>query len=163
MCDNNFLEDLKVNDQSSLKVSPDADLSRKIVGVWQLVSYEVELQATGELINAMGNHPRGRVIFTNDGWVAFNLEGTDRKPAKTEADRARLMTSLVAYIGQYRIEGDQWITSVQTAWAPEWVGTEQRRNVNIEGNIAKVITPWREMPNWAKNQMSRSIITFTRA
>lgn len=152
-----------MNDQSSLKVSPDADLSRKIVGVWQLVSYEVELQATGELINAMGNHPRGRVIFTNDGWVAFNLEGTDRKPAKTEADRARLMTSLVAYIGQYRIEGDQWITSVQTAWAPEWVGTEQRRNVNIEGNIAKVITPWREMPNWAKNQMSRSIITFTRA
>ena len=142
---------------------PDVNLAQKIVGTWKLMSYRVELQASGEFINAMGSHPRGRVIFTGDGWVAFNLEGSDRKPANTEEDRSSLMKTLVAYVGRYRIEGNQWVTSVETAWAPEWVGTEQRRNVTITGDIAEVVTPWRKMPNWAKNQMSRSIIKFTRA
>ncbi len=51
------------------------------------------------------------------------------------------MKTLVAYIGRYRVEGNQWVTSVQTAWAPEWVGTEQRRTIEINGDYANVITP----------------------
>lgn len=138
-------------------------LAQRLVGTWELVSYKVEDKATGQLVDAMGDAPRGRVVFTRDGWVAFNLEGSDRKPAKTEADRAALMHTLVAYIGRYRVEGDQWVTSVQTAWAPEWVGTEQRRTIHIEGDHADVVTPWRAMPNWDEGKPSRSIIRFRRA
>ncbi|BAQ48372.1 MULTISPECIES: lipocalin-like domain-containing protein [Methylobacterium] len=138
-------------------------LARRIVGTWELVSYKVEDKATGKLVDAMGETPRGRVIFTPDGWVAFNLEGSDRKPARSEADRAALMHTLVAYIGRYRVEGDQWVTSVQTAWAPEWVGTEQRRTIHIDGDTADVTTPWREMPNWDEGKPSRSLIRFRRA
>lgn len=138
----------------------DSVLKARLIGTWSLVSYHVELKETGELIQAMGETPRGRVIFTADDWVAFNLEGSDRQPAVTDEDRARLMESLVAYIGRYRIEGDQWITSVQTAWAPEWVGSEQHRTVALEGDLAHVLTPWRKMPNWAPDQLSRSRITF---
>ncbi|MCJ2119854.1 lipocalin-like domain-containing protein [Methylobacterium sp. J-001] len=139
------------------------DLAAKIVGTWELVSYQVEDKATGSLVDAMGSAPRGRVIFTKDGWVAFNLEGTDRTPAETDADRAALMKTLVAYIGRYRIEGDQWITQVQTAWAPEWVNTEQRRTIAIHGDAADVTTPWRIMPNWDAGRLSRSIIRFRRS
>jgi len=137
-----------------------ADLADRIVGTWELVSYKVEDQETGKLIDAMGSTPRGRVIFTKDGWVAFNLEGSDRKPATSDTDRAALMKTLVAYIGRYRIEGDQWVTSVQTAWAPEWVGTEQRRTVKLDGAYADVTTPWRVMPNWNAGRPSRSLIRF---
>jgi hypothetical protein len=73
------------------------------------------------------------------------------------------MQTLVAYIGRYHIEDNQWITQVETAWAPEWVGTQQRRTVTVDGNTADVITPWRLMPNWGGGQMSRSIIRFHRA
>ena len=139
-----------------------ANLKKNIVGVWGLVSYKVEDKETGKMIDAMGSSPRGRVIFTPDGWVAFNLEGSDRQPAKTDADRAHLMKTLVAYIGRYRVEGNQWVTSVQTAWAPEWVGTDQRRTIEINGDYANVITPWRKMPNWDSGKMSRSIIRFKR-
>ena len=143
---------------------PEGDeLARKIVGTWELVSYQVEDKATGALIDAMGDAPRGRVIFTQDGWVAFNLEGTDRRPAETDADRAALMKTLVAYIGRYRIEGDQWITQVQTAWAPEWVNTEQRRSIKLDGDVADVTTPWRIMPNWDAGRLSRSIIRLRRS
>ncbi|MFT9096825.1 MAG: lipocalin-like domain-containing protein [Gluconobacter cerinus] len=137
-------------------------LSKEIVGTWKLVSYQVELQGSEEYIDAMGDFPRGRVIFTIDGWVAFNLEGAGRKPAHSDEDRANLMQTLVAYIGRYRIEGNQWVTTVQTAWAPEWVGTEQRRTVTINGDSAHVVTPWRKMPNWARDRMSRSIIKLVR-
>lgn len=96
-------------------------LRQNLIGTWELVSYKVEEKETGNFINAMGPAPRGRVVFTPDGWVAFNLEGSNRLAATTDADRSQLMKTLVAYIGRYRVEGDQWITSVQTAWAPEWL------------------------------------------
>src|SRR5207249_6818262 len=38
-----------------------------------------------------------------------------------------LLNTLVAYTGTYRLEGDEWITNVDVAWNPEWVGTEQKR------------------------------------
>lgn len=44
------------------------DLKKALIGTWQLVSYQVELQETGEFIDAMGETPRGRVIFTPDNW-----------------------------------------------------------------------------------------------
>ncbi|GEM16870.1 hypothetical protein NBRC3293_1367 [Gluconobacter oxydans NBRC 3293] len=138
-------------------------LKDQLVGTWNLVSYRVEEKDTGTFINAMGPSPRGRVIFTPDGWVAFNLEGSHRHPAETEADYPGLMKTLVAYIGRYRVEGNQWITQVQTAWAPEWVGTEQRRTVVVSGTTADVTTPWRKMPNWAQGRLSRSLIRFQRA
>ncbi|NHN83259.1 hypothetical protein GOB93_01200 [Acetobacter musti] len=141
----------------------DEALKAALTGTWELVSYQVELKETGEFIDAMGDSPRGRVIFTPDNWVAFNLEGTGRQPAATESDRAALMKRLVAYIGRYRIEGNQWITSVETAWAPEWVGSEQRRTVTTDGEYANVLTPWRHMPNWGDGKLSRSIIRFRRA
>jgi hypothetical protein len=30
-----------------------------------------------------------------------------------------------AYTGTYCVEGDKWITKVEVAWNPEWVGSEQ--------------------------------------
>jgi hypothetical protein len=141
----------------------DEALKRALIGTWELTSYQVEDKETGAFVDAMGHTPRGRVIFTEDDWVAFNLEGSGREPATCDEERARLLQTLVAYIGRYRIEGNQWITSVETAWAPEWVGSEQRRTVTIDNGHANVLTPWRIMPNWLEGRMSRSIIRFRRA
>ena len=99
----------------------------QIHGVWKLVSYDVEIQATGQKEPPMGKNPTGYVIFTPEGRVFFVLTGEGRKAAKTVQERADLLSSLVAYTGTYRLEGDQWITKVEVAWNPEWVGTEQRR------------------------------------
>ena len=132
-------------------------------GVWKLVSYDVEIQATGQKEPPMGKHPTGYVIFTPEGRVFFVLTGEGRKAAKTVPERADLLSSLVAYTGTYRLEGDQWITKVEVAWNPEWIGTEQRRFFKVEGERLQVLTPWRVMPNWPEKGMTRSIITFERA
>jgi len=134
-----------------------------VAGVWKLVSYEVEVQATGQKLPVMGEKPTGYVAFLPDGRVFFMLTGEGRKPAKTDAERAELLNTLVAYTGTYTVEADSWTTSVEVAWNPEWVGTKQVRSFKIEGDRLLVLTPWRLMPNWADKGMTRSIITFARA
>ncbi len=140
-----------------------ADDSSKVSGIWKLVAYEIEIQATGQKDPVMGKNPTGYVIFSREGRVWFVLTGEGRKPAKTVEDRAELLSSLVAYTGIYRIEEDTWITKVDVAWNPEWVGTEQRRFFKVDGERLQVLTPWRVMPNWAEKGMTRSIVTFERA
>ena len=140
-----------------------ADDRSQVHGVWKLVSYEVEIQATGQKEPPMGKNPTGYVIFTPERRVFFVLTGEGRKAAKTVQERADLLSSLVAYTGTYRLEGDQWITKVEVAWNPEWVGTEQRRFFKVDGERLQVLTPWRVMPNWPEKGMTRSIVTFERA
>jgi hypothetical protein len=134
-----------------------------IVGTWRLLSYVVEVQATGEKLPAMGEKPGGYVTFLPEGRVFFVLTGDGRKPAKTEHDRAELLNSLVAYTGTYSTEGSTWTTSVDVAWNPEWVGTRQVRSFRVEGDRLEVLTPWRTMPNWPDKGMTRSIVSFERA
>jgi hypothetical protein len=134
-----------------------------VVGTWKLVSYVVEVQSTGEKMPVMGQKPTGYTTFMPNGRVFFVLTGEGRQPAKTDAERAQLLSTLVAYSGTYRIEGDKWITKVEVAWNPEWVGTEQTRPFTLDGNKLQVLTPWRMMPNWADKGMTRSIIAFERA
>jgi len=132
-------------------------------GVWKLVSYEVEIQATSQKEPLMGKHPTGYAIFTPEGRAMFVVTGEGRKPARTVEDRADLLSSLVAYTGPYRIEGDKWITKVEVAWNPEWVGTEQTRFFKVDGDRLQVLSTWRVMPNWPEKGMTRSILTLERA
>ena len=60
------------------------------------------------------------------------------------------------------IRDSRWITQVDVAWNPEWVGTEQTRFFAIDGDVLKVHTPWRVMPNWPEKGLTRSIVRFQR-
>jgi len=135
----------------------------KIVGTWKLVSYEVEVQATGLKEPVMGVHPTGYVTFTPDGRAYVLLTGEDRKPAKTDQERAALLNTLSAYTGTYSIEGETWTTQVEVASNPEWVGTKQIRSVKLDGDRLIVSTSWRVMSNWADKGMTRSVVTFERS
>ncbi len=139
-----------------------ADDRSQVQGIWKLVSYKVEIQATGQKESPMGQNPTGYVIFTPEGRVFFILAAEGRKPAKTVQNRADLLNSLVAYTGTYSMKGDKWITKVEVAWNPEWIGTEQERFFKVDQDQLQVFTPWRVMPNWAEKGMTRSIIIFER-
>lgn len=134
-----------------------------IAGTWKLVSYVVEVQENGHIIKVMGDAPTGYTTFLPSGRVFFMLTAEGRIPHHTPEGHALLLDTMVAYTGTYRIEEDKWITRVEVAWNPEWIGTEQTRFFKLEGNCLQVLTPWRLMPNWADHGMTRSIISFERA
>jgi Lipocalin-like domain len=140
-----------------------ADNHSGLEGVWRLVSYSVEYQATGRKEPMMGEKPSGYAIFTPEGRAMFVITGEGRKPPSDDKGRAALLNTLVAYTGKYRIEGDRWITKVEVAWNPKWVGSEQERFFRLDGNRLEVTTPWRIMPNWPEKGMTRSVLTFERS
>jgi hypothetical protein len=139
-----------------------ADEPEKVIGIWKLVSQEIEIQATGQKEPVMGHSPTGYAIFTAEGRVMFVLTAEGRKPPKTVQDRADLLNGMAAYTGMYRLEGDKWITKVDVAWNPEWVGTEQTRFFKLDGERLHVVSTWRIMPNWPEKGMQRSLLVFER-
>ncbi len=148
---------------TSAQTSPTDPASTALTGSWRLLSYDVEVRNTGEVFPPMGDRPTGYVMFAPEGRVWFVLTGEGREAGETDQEKARLLETVIAYTGRWRIEGDTWITAVDVAWNPAWVGTEQRRQFKLEGERLQVLTPWRVMPNWADKGETRSIITFERA
>jgi hypothetical protein len=134
----------------------------KLQGVWKLISYDVEIQATGQKEPLMGEHPIGYAIFTSEGRAMFIVTAEGRKPATTVQERAGLLNTVVAYTGKYRLDGDKWIVKVEAASNPEWAETEQVRFFKVDGSRLQVMTPWRIMPNWPQKGMTRSILTWLR-
>jgi hypothetical protein len=139
-----------------------ADESSKVIGIWKLVSLESEFQTTGEREPVLGNNPSGYLILTPEGRMMAVLTGEGRKEPKTDQDRADLQRSMLAYTGMYRLEGDKWITKVDVAWHPAWVGTEQVRFFKFEGDRLHVMTAW--MPDVLRPERGtgRAIMTWER-
>jgi hypothetical protein len=147
-----------------LAVQPSfADDRAKIQGIWRLVSFEVEFQATGERQDFWGKNPTGYIIFTPEGRMMVMVTGEGRKPATTDQDRAGLLKTLTAYTGMYRIEGDKWITKVDVASNPERIGTEQPRFFKIDGDRLQESTPYMQWASQPEKGMARFIITYERA
>jgi len=139
-----------------------ADDSAKILGIWKLVSFESESQATGEREPTLGKNPTGYAIFIPEGRVWFVLTGEGRKAPNTDQDRADLFKSMFAYTGMYRLEGDKWITKVDVSWNPAWVGTEQVRFFKLDGDRLQVISMWVKSTTRPERGMTRGILTFER-
>ena len=125
----------------------DAELRQKIVGVWTLKSVVYEDQTTKELSPVLGEHPRGRQIATADGrWLAL-VTAENRPVPKTDEDRARALTSMIAYTGRYRVENGKVVTKVEAAWNEAWVGGEQTRFIRFEGDRLFIESPPMPHPN----------------
>jgi hypothetical protein len=131
-----------------------------ILGIWRLVSFEREYQATGEREDTRGKNPTGYIIFTPEGRMAVVITNEGRKAPNTDQDRAGLFNSLVAYTGRYRVDGDKWIITVDVSANPALVGTEQTRSFRVTGDRLQEMNVWAARPD---NRMARTFITYERA
>ena len=91
--------------------------------------------------------------------MAVVITGEGRKAPTTDTDRVELFNSLVAYTGKYRVEGDNWITTVDVSANPAWVGTEQTRSFRVSGDRLQEMTAWFARPD---NRIARAVITYER-
>ncbi len=140
-----------------------ADDRGKILGIWRLVSYEVESQASGEKEPVVGKNPMGYILFAPEGRMMVVNTGEGRKAPTTDQDRADLFKSMVAYTGMYRVEGDKWITKVDVAANPAWVGSEQTRFFRVDGDRLQESTPVMQWAARPEKGMVRFILTYEKA
>jgi hypothetical protein len=91
--------------------------------------------------------------------MAVVITGEGRKAPTTDQDRVGLFNTLVAYTGPYRVDGANWITTVEVSANPAWVGTEQTRAFEVSGDRLQEMTAWVARPD---NRMARAVITYQR-
>ncbi|MCC6210517.1 MAG: lipocalin-like domain-containing protein [Burkholderiales bacterium] len=138
-----------------------ADDREKLVGVWKMISWEIEFQDTGERKTPFGKDVNGYLIFTREGRAMIIVEGEGRKAPKSDAERVTAFQTMVAYSGIDRIEGDKWIVTVDTAWNPAWKGTVQTRSFKLTGDRLDVVNQWQPNVNLG-GKISRAILAWER-
>jgi hypothetical protein len=123
-----------------------ADDGAKLVGVWKLVSYETEVQDSGERRPDFGTSPAGYVVFTANRRVIGVIEAEGRPIPRTDAEAARAFQTAVAYSGIYRLEGEKWTTRIDVATNPAWTGKDSVRTVKFDGDRMLVTSAWTPNP-----------------
>jgi hypothetical protein len=110
----------------------------ELYGTWKLVSWTRRLLDTAETVEAFGRQPRGLLHYGRDGHVFWVMTKENRaRPrdltALSEADRAGLYDSMVAYAGTFTFDGSAATHRVEASWNEVWTGTAQVRNLRFEG------------------------------
>ena len=110
-----------------------AQISDPLVGTWKLISSEsiVENEAPQHLF---GLQPKGYLIITPEGRLMIMFTADGRKSGMGDAERAALHKTMAAASGKVRVEGKDFIISVDVSWNEAWNGTEQRRHFKIEAD-----------------------------
>ncbi len=115
------------------------DAAKQLVGSWKLTSWAIQI-IDGEATQPFGPNPKGRAVFTPDGFSAFMIVRPDRKPATNDADAAALLKSLMVYTGKFRVDGDKLTTNVDLSWNEILTGTAQVRFFKLEGDKLSIRT-----------------------
>ena len=115
------------------------------VGTWKVLSFQIEFEDSDERDEPCGKNPLGHVVITEDRLIAVITAPVRAKDATAQ----ELFDSMMAYSGRYRMEGDDcFVTTVDSAWQPAWLGTDQVRLFKIDGEILSVMGLFREIPNY---------------
>ncbi len=114
------------------------------VGTWKLLSFHYEFEDS-ERDEPYGADPVGYLLLTEERLITL-ITARERR---TDAAAGELLDSMMAYSGRYRLQGDDcFITKVDTAWQPAWIGTEQVRFFKMDGELLSAAGPFRENPKY---------------
>jgi hypothetical protein len=113
-----------------------ANKAHEVTGAWILRSAHLERVDTGEKILSYGDNPRGVLILHEGGRAAAIIT-----PSHQPGDGPAPMRKLLSYSGRYRIEpGGRFVTDVDIAWLPSWVGTRQGRNFKLDEDKLDIVS-----------------------
>jgi lipocalin-like protein len=114
-----------------LVASPAIAQESALIGNWKLVAFQNILDNDPPK-DMFGARPKGVLILTREGRMAAIITAETRKAGVADAERAELHKSMIAYSGKYRVNGKEFVTTVEMSWNEAWNGTEQKRYWKIE-------------------------------
>lgn len=122
-----------------LGIASPAVAEPSVAGIWSLVSYTREDPATGAASFPFGQKPAGTLFLLPGGRMAVVIAAEGREPAPPGSEgyvekQAKLFRTVTAYAGTWSVKGNLLSVRVDVAGLPEWAGTEQKREVLLEGD-----------------------------
>jgi hypothetical protein len=121
------------------------DTARQLAGSWKLISWTIQIIG-GEVTEPFGPDPKGRAVFTPDGYVAFVIAAANRKPAANDEESAALLNTLLAYTGKFTTDGDKFTTKVDISWNELLTGQNQVRFFKLEDDKLTIRTAEQARP-----------------
>jgi len=138
-------------------MSASALMCGALLGWWKITSFHVELEDTGECVDTYGVDPLGHIVITDKRLMSIL---TSRERA--DKDASALFETMIAYSGSCRIEDEgRLVIRVDVAWHPAWVGSEQLRFFNVDGDTLSITTAWQTHPKYP-GRMARGVLTAQR-
>jgi hypothetical protein len=111
----------------------------RVAGTYRLGSITARI-GDGPFTDIYEHAPTGYAIITPTRFMAVITAG-GRHFGTTQADKAALFDSLIAYTGTYRIEGSNFITEVDVSWIEYFNGTDQGRTFELSADKL-ILTTW---------------------
>jgi hypothetical protein len=136
----------------------DAD---SLLGAWKLMTNQFVFDDNAEIVNTYGSEPDGALVLSPDGYMV-GLITSGGEAQRTNLQPTALLRGMLAYAGPYRIEGDHFITKVEIAWHPSWLGTEQVRQFRVESDRLFITTTPQTLPLHG-NRLGRGVLLWRRA
>jgi hypothetical protein len=115
------------------------DTAKQLAGSWKLKSWTIQIVG-GDFTEPFGPNPKGRAVFTPDGYATFVIVTANRKPAANNEESAALLKTLMAYSGKFTVDGDRFTTKVDISWNELLTGQDQVRFFNLEGDKLSIRT-----------------------
>ena len=138
----------------------DANVARAaLTGRWNLTEFKRKFSDTGEVVDVMGPAPRGILNVSADGYVSVLITAGERT---IETPPEKLFATIMAYSGPCTVDAERFITNVELAWHPSWVGTQQVRNYEIVGDELRITTAEQTHPAYP-GRLGRGILVWRRA
>ena len=116
-----------------------------LYGTWRLLSFTQRVAATGEKSNAFGKTPHGFLSYGRDGRMSAIL-AKDGRPRPTDMakvtgeERTELFNTVIAYAGTFTFDGKTVTHHVDISSNETWTGTDQVRNIRIDGDKLHITT-----------------------
>jgi hypothetical protein len=125
--------------------TPVRPLSRDLLlGSWRMTSWVTRDVATGERRDALGENPRGTVVYTPRR-VTFLITKSHRAlPERTppsDEEKIALFDTMFAYSGAYTVEADRVVHHVDLSWNEAWRGTDQVRFCKVDEQTLTYTSP----------------------
>ncbi len=122
----------------------------RIIGAWKLVQFELS-DPNGNHIYPFGKECIGFAVFDKSGHMSVQIMHPQRPVFKTDLPTAEEIhaaySTFTGYCGEYEVneaEGSL-TTKVKVALDPRWVGTDQLRYFQLDGNRMTLLTPLLEV------------------
>lgn len=140
-----------------------------IVGVWDLKTVTAIAEDLTEF-HPFGSNPKGRIIYTENGYVSVVISSANRKPISGKEplngpvdELVEAFKSFDAYSGKYYIDYDNWLIYHETDIdrVPNYVPSVKIREVKLDGGLLTLTTQdriplaeknWKVALVWERNE-----------
>ena len=148
----------------SIKEESMSDNHANLIGIWKMVSFDIEDKESGERKPFYGDKsPNGYMILADEGRMMVLVTSGDREPGQTDEKQAALFRTMLSYTGVYRFEHDKFVTRVDVSWNESWTGTDQVRFYKLDGDRLDILTAWMSNPIDPERRVARAILSWERA